>query len=152
MLDQLANLLDLGAPRRPQVLLVDDLDTLDDMSLTACWDRLARHDHLRIIATMETRSMTGYTTNPLLNTLRRARRLLLLQPDDANEVFQIAGVKAPIRPGQRMVPGRGVYVADRIPQVIQVALPVSPGATAPALAGYATGSVDPMSEAGTIAS
>ena len=59
--------------------------------------------------------MTGYTTNPLLNTLRRARRLLLLQPDDANEVFQVAGVKAPIRPGQRMVPGRGVYVADRIP-------------------------------------
>ena len=123
VLDQLANLLDLGPPRRPQILLIDDLDTLDDMSLTTCWDRLARHDHLRIIATMETRSMTGYTTNPLLNNMRRARRLLMLQPDDANEVFQVAGVKAPMRPGQRMVPGRGVYVADRIPAVVQVALP-----------------------------
>ena len=123
VLDQLANLLDLGAPRRPRVLLVDDLDTLDDMSLTALWDRLARHDDLRIIATMETRSMSGYTTNPLLNLLRRSRRLLLLQPDDANDVFQTAGVKAPIRPGQRMVPGRGVYIADRIPAVVQVALP-----------------------------
>ena len=78
VLDQLANFLDLGPPRRPQVLLIDDLDTLDDMSLTACWDRLARHDHLRIIATMETHTMTGYTTNPLLNNMRRARRLLLL--------------------------------------------------------------------------
>ena len=123
VLEQLANLLDLGASKRPQVLIVDDLDTFDDTSLAACWERLARHDNLRVIAAMETRSLSGYTTNSLLNAMRRTRRLLLLQPDDANDVFQAAGVKSPVRPGQRMVPGRGVYVADRVPIVVQVALP-----------------------------
>ena len=123
VLEQLANLLDLGAAKRPQVLIVDDLDTFDDTSLATCWERLARHDNLRVIAAMETRSLSGYTTNSLLNAMRRTRRLLLLQPDDANDVFQAAGVKSPVRPGQRMVPGRGVYVADRVPIVVQVALP-----------------------------
>ena len=123
VLDQLANLLDLGAPRRPQVLLIDDLDTLDDPVLNPLWERLARHDELRIIAAVETRSLAGYTASPMLNLVRRSRRLLILQPDDANEILQVAGVKAPMRPGQRMVPGRGVLVADRSPRVVQVALP-----------------------------
>jgi len=45
-----------------------------------------------------------------------------LQPDDPGDVMQAAGVKAPIRPGQRMVPGRGILIADRVPSVVQVAL------------------------------
>ncbi len=78
-------------------------------------------DDLRVIAAIETRSLSGYTTHPLMTALRRARRLLILQPDDPTDVMQAAGVKAPIRPGQRMTPGRGILVADRVASVIQVA-------------------------------
>ncbi|WP_040493073.1 FtsK/SpoIIIE domain-containing protein [Ilumatobacter nonamiensis] len=123
VLDRLANLLEMGPTDVPQVLLLDDLDTLDDASLNPVWERLAKSDSLRIIASLETRSLAGYTTNPLLTALRRARRMLVLQPDDATEILQATGVKAPLRPGQRMVPGRGILIIDRIPSVVQVAIP-----------------------------
>ena len=46
--------------------------------------------------------------------------MLVLQPDDAGEFLQATGVKLPHRPGLRMVPGRGVLLADRVPQIVQV--------------------------------
>jgi len=119
---RLADLLEMGPTDKPHVLLFDDIDLFDDMSLNGDFERLAKLDDLRIIASIETRSLSGYTTNPLLTALRRARRMLILQPDDPGDVMQAAGVKAPIRPGQRMVPGRGILVADRVPSVVQVAL------------------------------
>jgi len=121
-MERLANLLEMGPTDKPVVLLFDDLDLFDDMALNSDFERLAKLDDLRIIASIETRSLSGYTTNPLLTALRRARRMLILQPDDPGDVMQAAGVKAPIRPGQRMVPGRGILIADRVPSVVQVAL------------------------------
>lgn len=123
LLERLCNLLDAGPSEARHVLLLDDVDTFDDMSLNPLWERLAKYDDLRVIASLETRSLAGYTTNPLLTALRRARRMVILQPDDATEILQATGVKAPLRPGQRMVPGRGIVIADRAPAVLQVAMP-----------------------------
>jgi S-DNA-T family DNA segregation ATPase FtsK/SpoIIIE len=122
LLDRLANLLDMGPSDQRHVLLIDDLDLLDDMSLNSAWERVARADGLRIVASLETRSIAGFSTNPLLTALKRARRLLVLEPDDAAEVLQATGVKSPVRPGQRMVAGRGVLIADRQPRIVQVAV------------------------------
>lgn len=123
LLDRLCDLLDEGPSATRHVLLIDDVDTFDDMSLNPLWERLAKYDDLRVIASLETRSLAGYTTNPLLTALRRVRRMVVLQPDDATEILQATGVKAPLRPGQRMVAGRGIVIADRAPAVIQVAMP-----------------------------
>ena len=121
LLDQLATLLDMGTPRRPQVLLVDDLDVLDDPMLMMTWDRLAKHDDLRVCAAIESRSLQGFSQNPMLAELRRARAMLLLQPADAAEIVQSTGARVSLRPGVQMVPGRGVFLADRRPTVVQVA-------------------------------
>ena len=129
VLDRLANLLSMGPTRRPLALLVDDLDALDDPMLATYWERLLGHDALRIVASVETRTLTGFTANPLLVHLKRARRQLLLQPDDAAEFMQLTGVKLPHRPGVRWLPGRGVLLADRVPQLVQVAQ-VGPGTAA----------------------
>lgn len=121
-IDRLVNVIEMGPSGKPHVLLFDDLDLFDDTALNGEFERLARLDDLRIIATVEGRSLSGYTTNPLLTNLRRARRLIILAPDDPTDVMQASGVKAPIRPGQRMLPGRGILVADRVPSVVQVAM------------------------------
>ncbi|MFK7918936.1 MAG: FtsK/SpoIIIE domain-containing protein [Ilumatobacter sp.] len=123
LLGELVTRLESGSASAPPVLLMDDLDTFEDPSLTMLSDKLSKFDDLRIVASMETRALVGYTTNPLMTALRRARRMLVLQPDDAAEVMQATGVKAPMRPGQQMVPGRGVLVVDRAPSIVQVARP-----------------------------
>lgn len=123
-LDRLANLLALDPPGAdPRVLVVDDADRLDDPALLAVFERLCRCDHLRTVVALEQRSMVGYTANPLVDAARRARRLLVLQPDDPAEFLQVTGVKLAVRPGLRMRPGRGVLLTDRIAQVVQVSAP-----------------------------
>ena len=67
--------------------------------------------------------MSGYTTNPLLNTLRRARRLLLLQPDDANEVFQAPASRPRSARASAWCPAAASTSPTAVPQVVQVALP-----------------------------
>lgn len=116
-----AHLDDFADPTKPELLLVDDLDLLDDPATNTVCDRLARHEALRVIATVESRNLSGFTMNGLLNEVRRARQVVHLQPDDAAELFQATGVKVPIRPGLAMVPGRGVLIADRVPVVFQSA-------------------------------
>jgi hypothetical protein len=131
LLDRLANLLELGRPVRPVVLVADDLDDLDDPTLASIWDRLARSDDLRIAAALESRTASGFTANPVIAALRRSRQLLVLEPDDPGEFLQLTGVRLPHRPGLRFVPGRGVLVADRQPVVVQVAdsAGAAPGST-----------------------
>jgi DNA segregation ATPase FtsK/SpoIIIE, S-DNA-T family len=123
LLDRLANLAAMGPGERPRVLLVDDADRLDDSTLQPLWTRLTGLGDLRLVAALETRAMSGYTTNPLLNVVRRATRLLVLRPDDPSEFLTATGVKLSIRPGIELVPGRGVLLVDRIPSIIHVARP-----------------------------
>ena len=126
LLDLLATGIALGGSDRRAVLVIDDVDELDDPTLIPIFERLANYDTLRIVGSLESRAMTGYTTSPLVGLLRRARRLLVLQPDDAGEFVQMTGVKLPARPGLRMPPGRGVLLIDRAPAIVQVAQ-TSPG-------------------------
>jgi S-DNA-T family DNA segregation ATPase FtsK/SpoIIIE len=107
----------------PIVLVVDDADALDDTLLQLVWERLAASDGVRIVAALDQRAMSGYSASPLVALARRARRQLVLQPDDPAELLQTTGVRMPSRPGLRFPPGRGVLVVDREATVVQVALP-----------------------------
>lgn len=109
-----------GPAARP-VLVIDDLDRLDDPLLAQRLDRLASIDGLRVIAALESRSLTGYTTSAMVTLMRRSRRRLVLQPDDPGEFLQVTGLALPSRPGLRQPPGRGVLVSDRAVSIIQVA-------------------------------
>ena len=125
VLDELATLLDTFSPTQPRLLVVDDLDAFDDPVVNGLWEKLAKADDLRVIATIETRNHAGFSMNALLNEVRKARRSLFLQPDDPVEFFQMTGVKPPIRPGTPMPPGRGVLLVDRKPILIQVGRPAN---------------------------
>ena len=100
---------------RPRVLVVDDLDALED---AAAQRLLGAHPAIRprcgSSPRSRSRNISGFSMDPLLNEVRKARRALYLQPDDPVELFQTIGVRPPIRPGTPMPPGRGVLV-DRSP-------------------------------------
>jgi len=123
VLEELAELVEGTPTATPRILVVDDLDALADPSLNTVWERLAGQDGLRVVATIESRSLSGFSMNAVLNEVRGARRLLVLRPDDVLELFQLTGVRANLRPGTPMPPGRGVLVVDRVPSVVQVARP-----------------------------
>jgi S-DNA-T family DNA segregation ATPase FtsK/SpoIIIE len=130
-LDRAANLAAVAPPGERFVVVIDDLDDLDEMTLAPAITRLLASDAVRLVAALDTRSMVGYTASAAISELRRARRILVLQPDDPAEFVQLTGVRLPARPGLRFVPGRGVLVADRVPRVVQVAdrLPLSVAVT-----------------------
>jgi hypothetical protein len=125
VLEELAELLGASPTATPRVLVVDDLDALDDAALNPLWERIAGHDTVRVVAAIENRAFSGFSMNALLNEVRGAHRVLVLRPDDPLELFQMTGVKAQIRPGTPMPPGRGVLLTDRLPTLVQVAQPVA---------------------------
>jgi S-DNA-T family DNA segregation ATPase FtsK/SpoIIIE len=120
MLDRLASRLLAGSAAGRVIVCVDDLDRLDDPLLESVWQRLLTCGDVRLVASVESRAMSGYTTDPALAEVRRARRLLVLQPDDPSEFLQLTGLVLPSRPGLRWPPGRGVLVDGRVPTVVQV--------------------------------
>lgn len=127
LLERIENVFAMGDPLRPVVLVVDDLEGIDDPALAPLWERLGERDSLRIVASTEARTFSGFTTSSLLSRLKRTRRLLVLQPEDPTEFLQLTGRKMPYRPGVASVPGRGVLLTDRSAVTVQVAVPAVGG-------------------------
>ena len=100
------------------------VDAVEDLDLRAgpLLDRLVRVDAIRLVVAAGTttlhRAHSGW-----LAEVRRARTLLVLQPESRSEVDQVAGLRPRIRPGQAFPPGRGVLVAQRSCELVQVAIP-----------------------------
>jgi S-DNA-T family DNA segregation ATPase FtsK/SpoIIIE len=131
VLQRLDNLLAIGRPLRPILLLVDDADGLDDPGLAPLWDRVLGNDDVRVVASADVRSITGFSADPLLTRLKRVRRMLVLRPDDPSEFLQLTGLRLPHRPGLVWVAGRGVAVVDGEAAVVQVAFPGPPPTPSP---------------------
>lgn len=102
----------------PRFLLVDDVDVLEDPVLDAALGALLAQG-LRWAGS--TASLRGYSTNPVVQEMKKARTVLYLQPPGSREVQEITGVNPRLRPGLPSTPGRGVLIANRLPRVIQVA-------------------------------
>jgi DNA segregation ATPase FtsK/SpoIIIE, S-DNA-T family len=101
------------------VLFVDAAEDLEGNDVVRPLEALARRDALRLVVACEpatlTRSYGGW-----LGSLRRSRNVLLLQPESPAEVESVTGVKPVFRPNQAFPPGRGVLVANRRCELVQV--------------------------------
>jgi hypothetical protein len=100
-------------------LIVDDLDALDDRSLSPIWIALAATEHLRIVAAHRPRAADGY--HPLMSRLRSARHVVFLRPDDPAAFLTTTGLRRVLRPGLATPPGRAIVVSDRRQVTVQVA-------------------------------
>ena len=72
---------------------------------------------VRFIASTST--MRGFASNPFFSELKQARMQFVLQPGDSREVMEYTGVSGQLRPGLSLPVGRGVFVSDRVPVVVQ---------------------------------
>ncbi len=108
---------------RPRFLLADDIDVLEEPALDAVFTSLLDGGQRWAASTA---TLRGYSTNPMVQEMKKARTLLFLQPPGSREVQEVTGVNPRLRPGLASVPGRGVLVVNRLPRVVQVALPPHP--------------------------
>jgi hypothetical protein len=118
VLDELAAMEAQEPAETGRVLLVDDLDLLEDPALDPPSAKLISAGVVYAASTM---GLRGYSTNAIVQDMKRSRCLLHLCPPSGREVQELAGCTPSIRPGLAMVPGRGVLVANRVPVVLQVA-------------------------------
>jgi S-DNA-T family DNA segregation ATPase FtsK/SpoIIIE len=101
-----------------RVLVVDDADDLDDAEAGRV-EALASAGGVTVVAAFDSATVARAFAG-LVPALKRGRRMLLLRPESASEVDQLAGVRTRFRPGVTFPPGRGVLVVDRQPTLLQV--------------------------------
>jgi hypothetical protein len=121
LVEEFATLCETFPRDRPFVLVVDDVDRYELSALDSAYDRILKTETSRLIGSIETRNMGGYTPSTMLSEVRREPTLLFLQPDGASEILQHVGVRPNLRPGFKLTAGRGVLVVDRQPQAVLVA-------------------------------
>lgn len=103
-------------------LVIDDADRLDDIEFSSAIEQALRGGWLRVVVAIDERVMHGYQSG-WLGDLRRARSVVMLQPQSAGEVTAATGRRPLIRPGTTWPVGRGVLVSDRSATVFQAARP-----------------------------
>ena len=64
-------------------------------------------------------STRGYTSNPIMAEMKKARSLMILQPSDPRVVQETSGVLPNWRPGLPMPVGRAAVVVDRMVTYVQ---------------------------------
>jgi len=107
----------------PYVLVIDNADRYSDPAAASAYERIVKAEASRTIAGIETRNYSGYTSNMMLSEIRLESTILMLQPDSASDVLSVTGVRPQLRPGFKLSAGRGVFIANRQPVVVQVAVP-----------------------------
>lgn len=113
---------ELEFPGRDAILVVDDLDLLEGMPFDSATTGLGANRSIRMLGAT---TSFGYSNNEVVKRIRAARQVLHLQPGSAREVAETIGVmRLPLlRLGLSFPPGRGMFVRNRVPTVVQVHLP-----------------------------
>ncbi|MDH3681988.1 MAG: FtsK/SpoIIIE domain-containing protein, partial [Acidimicrobiia bacterium] len=120
VIEEVVELGDGAAPGEAPILLLDDADLLEDPLLEPPMAKLCSVGVRWVAAAV---GLRGYSTNRLLQEMRKARSILYLQPPGPREVQEVTGCLPQIRPGLPMPPGRGVLVVNRHPTVVQLSRP-----------------------------
>ncbi|MCC5948802.1 MAG: FHA domain-containing protein [Nitriliruptoraceae bacterium] len=111
-----------GAPAAPlQLVVVDRAEQLSPkagLALEAAID----HDRIRVLAGFDGATMTSFSATPWQSSFKRARQLLLLQPDDLGDLTSLTPVNPRLRPNQAFPAGRGILVSGRTWALVQVAI------------------------------
>lgn len=115
---------ELQFPGKEAVLVVDDLDLMDGPAFDSAVAGLAANRGVRMLGSS---TAFGYSNNEVVKRIRAARQVLYLQPGSSREVAETIGVlRLPLlRLGLSMPPGRGMFVRNRVPTVVQVYVPES---------------------------
>jgi S-DNA-T family DNA segregation ATPase FtsK/SpoIIIE len=120
-------------------LFVDAAEDVEGNDVLRTLEALTRRDAVRLVVACEPTTLSKAYSG-WLAALRRNRSALVLQPESKVDVDTTVGIKPDLRPGQAFPAGRGVYVANRRWQLVQVgrhaaapgaaAAPPDPGVTA----------------------
>jgi len=101
------------------VLFVDAAEDVEGNDVLRTLEALTKSDALRLAVACEPATVAKAYSG-WMAALRRNRSALVLQPESKVDVETTVGVKPDLRPGQPFPPGRGVYVANRRWQLVQV--------------------------------
>jgi S-DNA-T family DNA segregation ATPase FtsK/SpoIIIE len=101
------------------VLFVDTAEDVEGNDVVRTLEALTRRDVLRLVVACEPTTLAKAYSG-WLSALRRNRSALVLQPESKVDVDATVGIKPDLRPDQPFPPGRGVYVANRRWQLVQV--------------------------------
>jgi S-DNA-T family DNA segregation ATPase FtsK/SpoIIIE len=111
--------LDLASTKKSiPILLVDSGIGIED-SLSYQLEALMSENRVRVVATTTFGAVSGYASG-WLGEMKRARRKLILQPDDDSVLMDVAGVRFKWRPAMKFPPGRGVFVDGRRAVLMQL--------------------------------
>jgi S-DNA-T family DNA segregation ATPase FtsK/SpoIIIE len=113
---------ELEFPGREAILVLDDLDLMENPAFDAAVQGLGQNRSVRLLGST---TSFGYSNNEVVKRVRSARQVLYLQPGSAREVAEVIGVmRLPLlRLGLELPPGRGMWVRNRVPTVVQVYAP-----------------------------
>lgn len=113
---------ELAFPGREGVLVIDDLDLLESPAFDTAVSGLGHDRSVRMIGST---TSFGYSNNEVVKRIRAARQVLYLQPGSSREVAEVIGVmRLPLlRLGLELPPGRGMWVRNRVPTLVQAYVP-----------------------------
>lgn len=113
---------ELAFPGREGVLVIDDLDLIESPAFDSAVSGLGHDRSVRMIGST---TSFGYSNNEVVKRIRAARQVLYLQPGSSREVAEVIGVmRLPLlRLGLDLPPGRGMWVRNRVPTVVQAYVP-----------------------------
>ena len=97
-------------------LIFDDLEEFDSREVYAPFESLVGQASVVFGSTVGVRRVS--TQNPAFTHTKNGRANLILQ-STSREINEALGARVEIRPGLKLLPGRGVLIIDRQPQFIQ---------------------------------
>jgi hypothetical protein len=112
------------------VLFVDAAEDIEGNDVVRNLEAVAKRDVLRLVVACEPTTLAKAYSG-WLAALRRNRSALVLQPESKVDVDTTVGIKPDLRPDQPFPPGRGVFVANRRWQLVQVGRHPAVGAPEP---------------------
>jgi S-DNA-T family DNA segregation ATPase FtsK/SpoIIIE len=112
------------------VLFVDAAEDIEGNDVVRNLEAVAKRDVLRLVVACEPTTLAKAYSG-WLAALRRNRSALVLQPESKVDVDTTVGIKPDLRPDQPFPPGRGVFVANRRWQLVQVGRHPAAGAPEP---------------------
>jgi len=104
------------------VLFIDPAEDLDDYDIERSLENIVKRECVRLVVACDG-DLLAKAYSGWMSTLRRNRTAIMLQPESRVEVDSVLDIKVFFRPGQTFPPGRGIVVANRQWQLVQVAYP-----------------------------
>ncbi len=115
LLEELAAEVAAGDRKSAPMLIFDDVDMFEGRSVDKAIEGVIKK--VRWVASIT--SFRGYSSNPLIADMKKARTFVMLRPSDPRNIQEMTSAAPNWRPGLPMPPGRGAVVADRMTTYVQ---------------------------------